>query len=206
MAEQVWSPPVRTAAEEHPRPRIISRPLNQTINPTIALQRYGVNGRTKPYYCTLKATPIIPSGGLDTPSGKVYPMGGEIYKPLILRDQPVQLPNGSYTTIKYINGCFARGVMFFLLYGCMFLVGPLCLLALYPMCSSFGVKWMKDVLHTNPQDDSIIGIYYRGFQDAPSVYQYKNAQQEIVEIVFGSQPVILPDEVCVYTIQELCSL
>jgi hypothetical protein len=61
-----------------------------------SLQRYDVYGQTKPYYCSLKATPIIPSGGLDTPSGKVYPMGDE--KPLILRDQPVQLPNGVMVT------------------------------------------------------------------------------------------------------------
>lgn len=54
---------------------------------------------------------------------------------------------------------------------------------------------MKDIEHTDPANGSIIGTYYRAFQDAPSVFRYRKEPGGYEEIVFGKQPVLLPDGV-----------
>ena len=104
-----------------------------------------------------------------------------------------------YSEVKYINGSFTYGVVILTLIGSLILL-PFALLALYPLCCSFGVKWMKDIKHVHPVTRKIIGIYYRGFQDAPSFYEYQNEKNQTTRITFGTRPVLLPDGVIYCTL------
>ena len=108
----------------------------------------------------------------------------------------------SYTRVRYTNGMFAKMTIVLSFLG-LIGYGPLAFLALIPICFSVGAKWMKDIEHVNPETGEIVGTYYRGFQDAPSVYSYhQGSSSELtteVQIEFGSVPVLLPDGVSTET-------
>jgi hypothetical protein len=191
-------PLVEPVASQHPRP---------------APRTYGSNAPAPRDYIDWTplrpAAPILEADEHDNQSNDAI-----IPNRFIVRESPIQLPDGRETEMVYKTGQYTKLVALVI---CISLIPfGLCLLAFLPFCAF--CKWTKDVDHIDPSSGHSVGTFYRGQIDAPRELKFnryvaitepssrnnnhrngRNQQRQTAvqpipqQIVFKDESVTLPD-------------